>query len=303
MNGTPHDPARLSPQALEALEETLAAHALGALPEAEAQAVGRHLATCAACRAVTADLTATVALLATVPEPAAPSAAIKERLLAAARAEQASGGTAAPDRAPTRLPQAEPGLVPTPASEPASGAAPLPPGEPGATVAPLPFPGRARRAPRSQVARRAAWSPWAAGAAAAVLVALGMGIWNAQLRGELRAQQQETALIQSARQAWALAPTPEGRGGRGLLVERAAGAPPVLLLQDLPRPPADRTYQVWVIRDGPPASAAVLQPGAGGQQVIELQQDLEGARTVAVSVEPAGGSPSPTGPVVLAGNL
>jgi anti-sigma-K factor RskA len=77
----------------------------------------------------------------------------------------------------------------------------------------------------------------------------------------------------------------------------------MLLLQDLPRQPASRTYQVWVIRDGPPASAAVLPPGADGQQVVELQQDLDGVHTVAVSVEPAGGSPSPTGPIVLAGNL
>jgi anti-sigma-K factor RskA len=60
---------------------------------------------------------------------------------------------------------------------------------------------------------------------------------------------------------------------------------------------------VWVIRNGQPASAAVLRPGAEGQQKVELEQPLSGAQTVAVSVEPAGGSPSPTGPIVLAGNL
>jgi len=41
MNGTPHDFAELAPAEREALEETLAAYALGALPELEANAVLR----------------------------------------------------------------------------------------------------------------------------------------------------------------------------------------------------------------------------------------------------------------------
>jgi anti-sigma-K factor RskA len=279
MNGTPHDPARLSPQALEALEETLAAYALGALPDSEAAAVARHLATCAACRAVTADLGATVGLLAVTPTPVAPSADLKQRLLAAAQAEQATG---------------EPASARIPPTTGDSAAAP---------VAPIALPDAAARAARPGTARRAVdWFPWLA-TAAALLISLSVGVWNAQLRGELREQSAESELIHAARQSWALTPTPDGSSGRGLLMEPETGGPPVLLLQDLPRQPPNRTYQVWVIRDGQPASAAVLRPAAEGQQVVQLQQGLSGVDTVAVSVEPAGGSPNPTGPIVLAGNL
>lgn len=266
MNGTPHDPTRLSPQALEALEDTLTAYALGALPEPESTAVTRHLAICAACRDLTAGLAATAGDLAATPAPVVPSAGLKERLLAAARAEQATG-------------------------EPAT-----------APAAPPAFPDAAGAARHGATRRAAPWFPWLA-TAAALLVSLSVGVWNAQLQGDLREQREESTLIRAARQSWALTPTADGRGGRGLLMDPAAGGPPVLLLQDLPRQPAGRTYQVWVIRDGQPASAAVLRPGGESQQVVELQQGLSGVRTVAVSVEPAGGSPSPTGPIVLAGNL
>ena len=82
MNGTPHDPTRLSAQEREALEETLGAYALGALPDAEAEAVTRHLADCPACQTVTADLAATVDLLAAAPAPVEPSAGLRHRILA-----------------------------------------------------------------------------------------------------------------------------------------------------------------------------------------------------------------------------
>ncbi|HLH24458.1 MAG TPA: anti-sigma factor [Chloroflexota bacterium] len=290
MNGTPHDPTRLSPQALEALEETLAAYALGALPPPEADAVARHLATCEACRAVSTDLRATVALLGALPAPVEPGAELKTRILTAARAEQATSGHG--DRPARREPDGPAGGRLEPAAGPSADAA----------AAPAVFPGRASRRPQASRPRRAAWLPWLA-AAAALLVALGVGLWNAQLQGELRAQSAEVALIQTAKQSWALSPTANGGSGHGILVDPAAGGPPVLLLQNIPRQPSDRTYQVWVIRDGQPASAAILPPGAAGQQVVDLQEGLNGVQSVAVSVEPVGGSPSPTGPVVLSGNL
>jgi anti-sigma-K factor RskA len=273
MNGTPHDPTRLSPQALEALEETLAAYALGALPQPEAEAVTRHLAGCAACRTVTADLTDTVGLLAAAPVPVEPSPDLRHRILATAQAEQQSG---VPPDSPT---------VPT------------------APPAPVPFPGPAAPPGRPTTARRAAtWFPWLA-AAAALLVSLGVGVWNAQLQNELRQQAAVLDLYESARQTWALAGTAEAPAAHGLVAVPPGGGRPVVVLQDLPNQPSSRTYQVWIIRDGQPVSAAVLRPGQEGQQRVELQQDLAGVQTVAVSVEPAGGSLSPTGPIVLAGNL
>ena len=50
-------------------------------------------------------------------------------------------------------------------------------------------------------------------------------------------------------------------------------------------------------------SVGLLRPGSEGQQALQLERDLSGAQATAVSVEPVGGSPSPTGPIVMAAEL
>ena len=68
----------------------------------------------------------------------------------------------------------------------------------------------------------------------------------------------------------------------------------------LPPAPAGKTYQLWWIADGQPVSAGVFEvdeAGTGGltlDQVPEQPVDLW-----AVTVEPAGGVPQPTGEMVL----
>lgn len=63
----------------------------------------------------------------------------------------------------------------------------------------------------------------------------------------------------------------------------------------LKRPPADgRTYQLWQIKDGQPASLGVFS-GDG-----LLTEGLPQGVTLAVSVEPPGGSPQPTTPPLFA---
>lgn len=63
----------------------------------------------------------------------------------------------------------------------------------------------------------------------------------------------------------------------------------------LKRPPADgRTYQLWQIKDGQPASLGVF--AAEGMLTEGLPQGV----TLAVSVEPPGGSPQPTTPPLFA---
>ena len=63
---------------------------------------------------------------------------------------------------------------------------------------------------------------------------------------------------------------------------------------------ADRTYQLWSL-DGPqPAPLGLL--GTGGEDDVRVT--LPGGTTlVAISDEPAGGSPQPTGPIVGTGSL
>lgn len=70
--------------------------------------------------------------------------------------------------------------------------------------------------------------------------------------------------------------------------------------------PEDRAYQLWLMpRDGQPRSAGLLgattqdgNPGAASPGVMHSMTGLGDAAAVGLSVEPAGGSEAPTGPIV-----
>jgi anti-sigma-K factor RskA len=68
-------------------------------------------------------------------------------------------------------------------------------------------------------------------------------------------------------------------------------------------PPQDKSYQLWVVpMDGKPISAGVFNP-ATSDQAHWMTKVPEGVavKAFAVTLEPAGGMPEPTGPMVLAG--
>ena len=74
----------------DALHELTAGYALDALDAADARAYEQHLAHCPRCQAELADLSAAAAALAYGAEPASPPAALRERILDAARAERSN---------------------------------------------------------------------------------------------------------------------------------------------------------------------------------------------------------------------
>jgi hypothetical protein len=78
----------------------------------------------------------------------------------------------------------------------------------------------------------------------------------------------------------------------------------LLYVYDLPPPPAGKTYQLWVILGGMPIDAGTfgVQPDGRARYDARPVPGFEGDVTVAVTVEPAGGVPQPTGPMVLAGS-
>jgi anti-sigma-K factor RskA len=262
MNEAPHDRARLAPEAWDALAETLAAYALGALPEAEAQGVARHLVACAACRTEARALQAVAGLLAVACPPAEPSPTLREAVLAAVAAAPAG---------------------------------PAPP--PVWRLAPAPE----EAAPAGRRGG-AWWRPWLLTAAAALL-AVAVGISNVLLRQELRAREAALAIYEAAARSWALEGEAAAQGARAMLIEPAGGGRPMLVVQVLPAPPAGRAYQVWVIRGGQPVSAGLLHRLDAPPMLMELPEALAGAEGVAISVEPASGSPRPTGPIVLGARL
>jgi anti-sigma-K factor RskA len=76
----------------------------------------------------------------------------------------------------------------------------------------------------------------------------------------------------------------------------------VLFVHDLPSAPAGATYQAWTIEGGVPRSAGVFDTDATGRARHRgaLPSAIAEDAVIAVTLEPAGGVPQPTGPIVLA---
>jgi anti-sigma-K factor RskA len=93
-------------------------------------------------------------------------------------------------------------------------------------------------------------------------------------------------------------PAPEGKAfyhaQKGLL----------FYVANLPSLPSSQTYQLWLVPDtGSPISAGIFStdPKGNGQIVLPPLPSGVRAKAFAVTIEPAGGVPQPTGPKVLIG--
>ena len=76
----------------------------------------------------------------------------------------------------------------------------------------------------------------------------------------------------------------------------------VLVASNLAQLPSDKQYELWVFHEGKPVNAGVFDPDPQGRALFEstdFPQPL--AQNFAVTVEPRGGVPAPTGPIVLVG--
>jgi anti-sigma-K factor RskA len=125
-----------------------------------------------------------------------------------------------------------------------------------------------------------------------------------QLKAELRSQQTVIAILRDpATQVVALAgqaPAPTARA-RMMWHEKAGG---VFVATGLPAAPAGKAYQLWAIAgSNAPVSAGVFSVDASGAGSLSVRP-LPGVTTVnafAVTLEPAGGLPAPSGEIYLLG--
>ncbi|MBD3758054.1 MULTISPECIES: anti-sigma factor domain-containing protein [Microbacterium] len=65
----------------------------------------------------------------------------------------------------------------------------------------------------------------------------------------------------------------------------------VLVAEGLPQLPTDRTFELWFVRGDEPVPAGTFDAD-GGAATAELTGAMQPGDTIAVTVEPAGGSPS-----------
>lgn len=136
-------------------------------------------------------------------------------------------------------------------------------------------------------------------AAVVLLVGAGAGLggiaWQSQRAAEqAQADAARIARVMTAPGRIEAVGTPKV-GGRATVV--AANGSAVFATDQLPKPPAGRTYQVWVINGAVTRSAGLLKLTDGtGQSLVSGVRD---GTIVAVSVEPEGGSKQPTTDPVL----
>ena len=200
-----------------------------------------------------------------------------------------------------------------------------------ATVASFPSSEQRSREPQ----RGSRWHDWALPVAAALVFAL-LGLSGFQyvqlekqrqtidrLAGQLDQVQQQTARLaeyqgrlesvdsrlalvtSSGVEVCTLKPVgdPAPAESRGVLFVASDHQRWYLQIDGLLPCPQGRSYQVWFINtDGEPISGGTFDPKVGVR--VELSSETMPAGTVAVSItlEPAGGSPEPSGPAVLYGD-
>jgi anti-sigma-K factor RskA len=138
---------------------------------------------------------------------------------------------------------------------------------------------------------------------AAVLFVIGLFSWNMVLQGEVQDLQGQVQNRQENPVSRMVAL--EGTGAAQevqaevmILEEDRA----VLMVEDMPLAPEDRTYQVWVIEGDDPQPSVLFDPREQPAAAV-VEDPLNEADAIAVTVEPEGGSPQPTTDPMLIGKL
>jgi anti-sigma-K factor RskA len=119
----------------------------------------------------------------------------------------------------------------------------------------------------------------------------------------LQAKQDLQVLAGPGVQAVTLAGLGPSPGAKGRTYVNPSTHDALFYAFDLPALPADKTYQLWFIADGKPVPAGVFAVDPRGTASLRVQQVADVARIQAwaVTVEPLGGLPQPTGAMVLKG--
>ena len=159
----------------------------------------------------------------------------------------------------------------------------------------VPAAGRSRQ---SRLMPRVALAVGAAGLAAAA--ALGVVEVSTQHQLEsARSYSQEIATVLTAPDA-RLASAPTSVGGTAIVVVSRTERTLVFTSSGLPALPNAKVYELWLLGPGTARPAGLLPPGSGGRTAPVLASGVAADDKVGVTVEPAGGTASPTTtPIVI----
>ncbi|MDQ2866073.1 MAG: anti-sigma factor [Candidatus Eremiobacteraeota bacterium] len=254
----------------EAMLEDVAVYALGALPSGEARRVRDHIATCAACASEYALLAPAVAVVGMSAEVfaedrsgiTAPSPMLKSRIMRQVRREN-----------------------------------PMAPNAPA----------------RVRGSRTIVWPAYLV-AAACFAIAIFSSLLNLSLMQQLRTSQAQVAAVQHRSSGLARTLVDERTALADIASDRAqrfnvtdgqivrVNHHIYLTMHGMEAPPHGKVYQAWTIAKGTKtvAPSSTFVPDSHGSAVIALPVNADSIKSVAVSIEPEGGSKAPTSkPIIL----
>lgn len=258
------------------LHHLTGAYAVDALDEFERESFEQHLVVCADCRAEAAELSATAHHLSAFSD-ATPPPALREAVLHGITRVRPLPPLVDPATLSAQPPMTATDRVTDPGdAEPVTEAGS---GE-GSGGRVIPF------------VRRT--STWLAAAAAAVAIAAGGIAW-----GPWSDPASPMDQVVSASDATRVTST-KGSMTAEVAYSRQLGKG-AITVNGLPRAPDGKTYQLWYVgADGVARSAGLLAADANGRGSRVLEGSPNDAAAVGMTVEPSGGSPSPTtDPVVV----
>ncbi len=245
-------------------------YALGALRGEENAAIESHAASCQECAQKLAQARGRIALLALAVDPVEPSPGVKESLMRQLNASAEGHETWQRPEEPRR-----PGFF--------SGG----------------------------------WltAIWAPTALALACITVFLWVQNRDIDHQLAAQQAELSRLQAQVEETKsigdfyaakdtvripLNPSREARGATASVLYNARLGK-ILYNDTLSAPPPDKSYQLWLVpTDGDPISAGVMTTGTNTHVLATVPANTQ-AKAFAVTLEPTGGSPQPTGPKILVG--
>ncbi len=260
----------------ERLEELFPFYMLGVLTDEERTQIDAYVAGDADARARLNEAIRAAAALPYTARPIAPRAQVKQAILARVKAD-----------APTRLASAS-----------------------------MPF--------SAKLARwldRPAWRiAMPLVAVASLIVAVVVGVWAISLSNEVTRLRADQAALQSEiltqrevlaqvalpqARAMAIAGTQAQPNAYGQMIANPNANSGVLIVADLTPLPSGKVYQFWLIKGDTPVSAGLFSVDAQGRGLLSIttSEPIGSFDAIGVSVEPEGGSPKPTGDIVMLSKL
>ncbi len=156
---------------------------------------------------------------------------------------------------------------------------------------------------------------WKMIAAASLLITAGTIIWaitssqkandlavsNEQLQNQLTRSNEELAQIRNESEVLhkpnmkmaALKGTPQAPASYATVYWDTTSKDVYLMINNLPQPASGQQYQLWALLDGKPVDLGVFDFDIRRRLLVKMQ-NVSNAQAFAITLEPRGGSPSPT---------